>query len=169
MRKIIIGVMGPGNGASEKECGEAYELGRLIAREGWTVLSGGLAVGVMDAVSRGASEAGGLTIGILPMDDRDGMSPAVDIPIVTGMGSARNNINALSSDVVIACGISPGTASEVALAIKADKPVIFLSDDEDCKKFFQNLGGKKIRWAKDPEQAIGIAKKNLARTHGRWF
>ena len=128
MRKIIIGVMGPGNGASGKECEKAYELGRLIAQEGWTVLSGGLAVGIMDAVSRGAREAGGLTIGILPMDRRDGLSPAVDIPIVTGMGSARNNINVLSSDVVITCGISAGTASEVALAIKADKPLIFLSE-----------------------------------------
>jgi len=118
----------------------------------------------MDAVSRGAREAGGLTIGILPKDKREGMSPAVDIPIVTGMGSARNNINVLSSDVVITCGISAGTASEVALAIKADKPVVFLSDDEVCKKFFQKLGGKKVCWAKDPGQAIGMAKKNLART-----
>ena len=162
MRKIIIGVMGPGNGASQKECAEAYELGRLIAQEGWTVLSGGLAVGIMDAVSRGASEAGGLTIGILPMDRRDGMSRAVDIPIVTGMGSARNNINVLSSDVVIICGMSAGTTSEAALAIKTDKPLIFLSDDEDCKRFFQKLGGNKVCWAKDPAQAIGMAKKNLA-------
>ena len=153
--------MGPGHGASEKEIGEAYDLGQLIAQEGWAVLSGGLAVGVMDAVSRGSSKAGGLTIGILPKDRREGMSPAVDIPIVTGMGSARNNINVLSSDVVMVCGVSAGTASEVALAIKADKPVIFLSDDEDCKKFFQKLGGKKVFWAKDPDQAIGMAKEHL--------
>ena len=154
--------MGPGNGASEKECGEAYELGRLVAQEGWTVLSGGLAVGIMDAVSRGAREAGGLTIGILPMDKCDGMSPAVDIPIVTGMGSARNNINVLSSDLVITCGMSAGTASEAALAIKAEKPLIFLSDDEDGQSFFQKLGGKKVHRAKTPEQAIGMAKKILA-------
>jgi uncharacterized protein (TIGR00725 family) len=117
MSRVVIGVMGPGDDAQEPVLSYAQELGRRVAEEGWVVLSGGRDCGVMDAVSRAAHDAGGLTVGILPGPGRDGMSDGVDIPIVTGMGSARNNINVLSSDVVVACGISSGTASEIALAI----------------------------------------------------
>ncbi len=112
MEKIIIGVMGPGTGARDIDREAAYELGRLIAMEGWTLLSGGMAVGVMDSVHRGAKEAGGIAIGIIPGCDRTGVSGAVDIPIITGMGSGRNNINVLTSEVVISCGSGPGTVSE---------------------------------------------------------
>ncbi|HUK56152.1 MAG TPA: cytochrome [Nitrospiria bacterium] len=157
MAKIIVGVMGPGDSASEEDCRNARELGRRIALEGWAVLSGGLSVGVMDAVSRGAKEAGGLVIGVLPTADRQGASPAVDIPIVTGMGSGRNNINALTSDLVIACGMSAGTASEIALAVRAGKAVILLTSDEPAIRFFQSLDPKKVFPAKDPAEAIEIA------------
>ena len=75
----------------------------------------------MDEVSKGAKDAGGLVVGVIPTSDRSGCSDAVDIAIVTGMGNARNNINVLSSDVVVACGMGPGTASEVALALKSQK------------------------------------------------
>jgi len=69
-------------------------------------------VGVMDAASLGAKAANGLTIGILPTDDTSAMSKAVDIAIITDMGLA---ISMSSSDVVIACGMGAGTASEIAL------------------------------------------------------
>ena len=78
-------------------------------------------------------------VGVLPhASDRD-ISDAVDIAIMTGMGSARNNINVLSSDVVIACGMGAGTASEVALALKANKPIVLLTQHLESQLFFKTL------------------------------
>jgi uncharacterized protein (TIGR00725 family) len=114
-----------GGGEADSRCAAyAYELGRLIAQEGWVLLNGGRDVGAMDASARGAREAGGLTVGILPDDHRGRASAHLDIEILTGMGSARNNINVLSSDIVIACAGGAGTLSEIALALKAGRPVI---------------------------------------------
>ncbi|NIT61147.1 MAG: TIGR00725 family protein [Aliifodinibius sp.] len=139
MSKPIIGVMGPGEGASQKDINHAYELGQLIAKQNWILLTGGRNTGVMDAASKGAKHSGGLTVGILPSESKDGISEFVDIPICTGMGSARNNINVLSSDVVIACGSGAGTISEVMLALKAHKPVILLNPSESLKKLLDEL------------------------------
>ena len=166
MAKIIVGVMGPGESASEEERRIARELGRRIALEGWVVLSGGLSVGVMDAVSHGARDVGGLVIGVLPTPDRRGVSTAVDVPIVTDMGSGRNNINVLSSDLVIACGMSAGTASEVALALRAGKSVILLKCSDEGIRFFQGLDPRKILPASDPEEAVDIAKRILSSREG---
>ncbi|MGV0105294.1 P450 cytochrome [Nostoc sp. DSM 114160] len=127
MRRIIIGVMGRGENATANDLQNAYILGQLIAKQGWILLTGGRNVGVMDAVSKGAKSADGLTIGILPGKNQDGISSWVDIAIFTDMGNSRNNINVLSSDLVIACGIGAGTASEIALALKANKQVILLT------------------------------------------
>lgn len=159
--KKIVGVMGPGERAREGQVLSAYELGRLIAEEGWVTLTGGRNAGVMDAVSRGAKEAGGLTVGILPTRDQKMISDAVDIPIITDMGSGRNNINVLTSDLIIACGMGTGTASEVALALKAQKPVILMTENEDGKRFFKGLKPNLVFIAKDPAEAIRIAKAIL--------
>jgi uncharacterized protein (TIGR00725 family) len=161
MRKIVVGVMGPGDATTEKQISRALQLGRLIAREGWIVLSGGRNTGVMDAVSRGAKEAHGLTVGILPDDDAGAASEAVDIAIVTGMGSGRNNINVLSSDVVVACGMGAGTASEVALALKAGRPVVILSDHREARAFFGALGKGTVSFADSPEEAVEAIKRVL--------
>jgi len=104
----------------------AYDLGKAIAENGWILLNGGRRAGVMHASARGAKEAGGLTVGILPDRDRQGASEYIDIPIVTGMADARNLVNVLSSDVVVACRGSAGTISEVALALKNGRRVILL-------------------------------------------
>jgi len=154
-RKTIIGVMGPGEGATPELLDTAEELGRLIARKGWITLTGGRNAGVMAAASRGAKSAGGLTVGVLPTGTREGISPDVDIPIITGMGSARNNINVLTSDVVIACGMGPGTAAEVSLALKAGKKVILLACPPAAQTFFQALGGSLIVVADNPAAALG--------------
>jgi hypothetical protein len=161
MRKRIVGVMGPGEGARAKEIEAAIELGRLIALQGWVLLSGGCNQGVMDAVSKGAKGAGGLVVGILPTGDREIMSSAVDIPILTDMGSARNNINVLSSDLIIACGMGVGTASEIALALKAGKAAILLTDHEKGKDFFKDLAPERVHIAGDPVEAIRLAKTLL--------
>jgi uncharacterized protein (TIGR00725 family) len=127
MKKTIIGIMGPGETATAQDLQNAYELGKNIAQQGWIVLTGGRNIGVMDAASKGAKSVNGLTVGILPGRDHQDVSEAVDIAIFTDMGNARNNINVLSSDVVIACGMGAGTASEVALALKNQKKVILWS------------------------------------------
>jgi uncharacterized protein (TIGR00725 family) len=86
------------------------------------------------------------------------MSDAVDIVIVTDMGGARNNINVLSSDVVISCGTGgPGTASEIALALKAKKHVVLLNESEAGQKYFKTLGAGLIHIATTPAEAVQIA------------
>lgn len=140
MARIIIGIMGPGAGATAAEVAMAYRLGAAIARQNWVLLSGGRNQGVMDAASRGAKSVGGLTIGILPEDNSSHLSPAVDIPLLTGLGQARNAINVLSSQVIVACGLGPGTTSEIALAIKASRPVLLMETTPEAIAFFQSLG-----------------------------
>ncbi|GAB1545425.1 hypothetical protein NUACC21_81010 [Scytonema sp. NUACC21] len=154
MRKIVVGVMGPGEKAKDIDVQNAYELGKLIAQEGWVLLTGGRNVGVMEAANQGAKSANGLTLGVLPNDTEKGISEAVDIAIFTDMGNARNNINVLSSDVVIACGMGTGTASEIALALKANKKVILLTDDEESKVFFHKLSPENVYVVDDVKNAI---------------
>ena len=158
MSKVIVGVMGPGDDARAEAIAAAHELGRLIAMEGWVLLTGGRALGVMDAACKGAKDGGGLTVGVLPSLDTAGMSDAIDIPIVTGMGQARNNINVLSSRLVIACGIGAGTVSEVALALKAGKKVILLKFSEEGIALFKSLSKDEVFVASQPREAITIAK-----------
>lgn len=163
MAKTIVGVMGPGEGATEEDVRAARELGALIAREGWVLLTGGRASGVMEAASRGAREAGGLTVGVLPTEDARDASEFVDLAVVTGMGQARNQINVLTSRVVISCGTGAGTASEIALAIKAGRPVVLLCAGEEARAFFRALGGEAVRFAETPGEAVRIARGLLGR------
>ena len=163
-RKPIIGVMGPGDEATSEQTAVAEELGREIARAGWITLSGGRNSGVMDAVNRGAKSADGLTIGILPTKEPDKISAFVDIPIITDMGSARNNINVLSSDVVVACGTGRGTASEIALALKSNKRVILLASSATAEAFFQEIGGKLLSVADSPASVIALCRDIMGGT-----
>jgi uncharacterized protein (TIGR00725 family) len=121
----IIGVMG-GAIVDDHVVEEAFTLGQLIAENGWVLLNGGRNAGVMEASARGAHEAGGLVVGILPGDSCTGVAPHVDIAIPTGMGDARNAINVLASHVVIAMQGGAGTISEVALALKSGRNVVLL-------------------------------------------
>lgn len=154
MKKIIIGVMGPGETATSLDIENAYQLGQLIAQNGWILLTGGRNLGVMEAASQGAKSADGLTLGILPGASSSGMSEAVDIAIFTNLGNARNIINVLSSDVIIACGMGAGTASEIALAIKQHKTVILLNRNPESQAFFQSLSPDGIYRAETPQEAI---------------
>jgi uncharacterized protein (TIGR00725 family) len=165
MRRAVIGVMGGGENATARAVEWARRLGALVAAEGWVLLSGGRNVGVMDAVSRGARAAGGLVIGIMPGVDTGQASEAVEVAIVTGMGGARNNINVLSSDVVIACGdTEAGTLSEIALALKANKPVVLLTEDVEARRFLVRIGRGVLHPADSPEQAIEVSRELLAPT-----
>jgi hypothetical protein len=154
--------MGPGDRASKTEIKLACEIGQLIAQNDWILLTGGRNTGVMDAANKGAKAANGLTVGILPSDRSVGISEAVDIAIFTDMGNARNNINVLSSNVIIACGMGAGTASEIALALKANKQVILLNAERESQVFFQKLGANNVFVARTPEQAIDLVKEILS-------
>jgi len=122
-------------------CALARELGKRIAERGWVLLNGGRDAGVMRASAAGAHEAGGTVIGILPDADASRAAPDLDHVILTGMGDARNLINVLTSDVVIACPGGAGTLSEVALALKNGKRVILLGwDAREAFVEFQRSG-----------------------------
>lgn len=153
-RKTVVGVMGPGAGASARDLALAEELGAAVAKAGFVLLTGGRCAGVMEAASRGAkSIPGSVTVGILP-GRSGGESPYVDVAVFTGMGDARNAINVLSSDVVVVCGEGgPGTASEAALALKASKPLVLLGCDATARAFFQRLDPS-VRVVETPEEVL---------------
>jgi len=126
--RTVIGVMGGGT-ADEATTARARELGSAIAGAGWVLLNGGRDCGVMAASAAGAREAGGLVVGVLPDEDASHAAPDLDLAIRTGMGDARNVINVLSSDVVIALEGGAGTLSEIAHAVKLGRPVVLLGMD----------------------------------------
>jgi uncharacterized protein (TIGR00725 family) len=118
---VIIGVIGGETGSTDEER-VAYEIGLEIARRGHVLICGGRH-GVIREACRGAREAGGHTIGILPGIDRSDMNEFVEFPIVTGLGHARNTIIPRSADALVAIGGRFGTLSEIAFALIGDKPV----------------------------------------------
>lgn len=146
---MFVSVIG-GSQCSQEEAVWAEEVGRGLAMNGATVICGGLG-GVMEAACRGAKSSGGRTIGILPGDLRESANSCVDIPIVTGIGYARNSIVAKSGEAVIAIGGSYGTLSEIAYALQCGIPVIGL----DTWSFSRN--GKErddIIIAQGPKDAV---------------
>ena len=118
----IIGVIGAGK-VEERELRVAEKLGRLIAKRGLILITGGLS-GVMESASKGAYMEGGLTVGILPGDKKEDANPYIRVPIATGLGETRNALIAKACDVLIAIGGEYGTLSEIALALKMGKKVI---------------------------------------------
>jgi uncharacterized protein (TIGR00725 family) len=114
-----------GGRASEDEARAAEAVGRVLAERGAVLVCGGLG-GVMAAACRGAKAAGGTTVGILPGDDRTQANEHVDVAIATGLGEARNALVVRAVDALIAIGGEYGTLSEIALALKAGKPVVGL-------------------------------------------
>ncbi|MEO0280595.1 MAG: TIGR00725 family protein [candidate division WOR-3 bacterium] len=118
----LIGVIG-GSTCTKEIYEIAYEVGKNIAKSGNILICGGLS-GVMEAACRGAYEAGGLTIGILPGDSKEESNKWVKIPIITGMGMARNVIIVKSSDAVIAIDGEYGTLMELAICSKLNKPLV---------------------------------------------
>ncbi len=142
-----VGVIGAGK-AKEELLRIAEEVGRLLAKEGFLVITGGLG-GVMEAASKGAYLQGGLTIGILPTLRKEDANPYVKIPITTGMGEMRNALIVRASDVLIAIGGEYGTLSEIAFALKIGKKVIGIKT--------WNING--VIEAKNAQEAIDILLK----------
>lgn len=142
----------------------ARRFGRLAAEAGWVVLTGGRPAGVMEAASEGAkSVPGSLTVGILPTGPEGPVSAAVDLAVFTGIGEARNAINVLSSDVVVACGVEgPGTASEVALALRLARPTILLAPSMEAAAFFRTIEAPgSLYEVGNPEAAVEVIEHRL--------
>jgi uncharacterized protein (TIGR00725 family) len=158
-RRTVIGVMG-GSASDERTRDHAYELGRLIAARGWVLLNGGKPHGVMEASARGAREAGGLTVGVLYDEDRELAGEHLDLVLPTGLGAGRNIVNVLSSDVVVACRGQGGTLSEIALAIRFQRPVVLL-DFDPGRTFLETCGAGRWCHAATPVEAVAAVSRYL--------
>jgi hypothetical protein len=155
----LIAVIG-GSRCTLEEARSAEGVGRELARRGITVVCGGLG-GVMEAAARGAAGEGGKTVGILPGNSPEDANPYIHIPIVTGMGYARNAIVATSARAVIAVGGSFGTLSEIAFALQSGIPVVGIGTWELCRN--NGEGRDCIILASTPEEAV---EKALAAIKG---
>ncbi len=119
-----LGVVGPGQ-ASEAQIASAEAVGRLLGEAGVVLICGGMG-GVMAAACKGAREAGGTAVGILPGSDRAAGNEWLTVAIPTGLGELRNGLVVRGADALIAIGGAYGTLSEVALALKRSVPVVGL-------------------------------------------
>lgn len=143
-----IGVIGAGD-CSDKTYQMARHLGAEIGKKGWILVCGGLG-GVMEGAARGCTEAGGMTVGILPGLDKTSANPYVKIPLATGLGEGRNLLVVRASDVLVSVAGGYGTLSEIALALKVNKPVIGLKTWEDIQG---------VQYVSDPEGAVNLIEK----------
>ena len=141
-----VSVVGSGDAYGELY-EKAREVGRLVAERGGTIVCGGRS-GVMEAAARGATEAGGTAIGILPDEDRRQANEYLSYSIATGVGHARNLAVVCSGDVVISVGGEYGTLSEIGFALKVGRPVVALES--------WNLG-EQVAVTSSPREAVEAA------------
>jgi uncharacterized protein (TIGR00725 family) len=150
--KPVIAVIGASK-CSKKLRDMAAQVGKYIAEHGGIIVCGGMG-GIMEGAARGAKEGGGVTIGILPTDDKSDANPYIDFAIPTGFGEARNIIVVRTADVVIALPGKYGTLSEMAFARLFNKPVISVSA--------WKLGDDIVQ-VEDPVEAARLALELAAR------
>jgi uncharacterized protein (TIGR00725 family) len=148
-RGVAVQVAVIGSGAEHVE--RAEEVGRLLAERGCTVVTGGLG-DVMAAAARGAKEAGGTTIGILPGERPEDANEWIDHVVVTGIGHARNLAVVASGDAVIAVGGSWGTLVEIGFAMRLGRPLVILEPGHAVES---------VARASSPEQAVELALQSL--------
>ncbi|MBI1909816.1 MAG: TIGR00725 family protein [Deltaproteobacteria bacterium] len=151
-RKPLIGIIGASK-PKNNDLSYALEVGQRVASNGWIVICGGLE-GVMEAVSRGASEKGGVVVGILPRGKASEANRYVTIPIATNMGYARNAIIAQASDTLIAIGGGPGTLSEIGHSLAFKKLVVGLET-------WQIPG---VIQCRTPAEAVSLIEKHLKKS-----
>jgi uncharacterized protein (TIGR00725 family) len=150
----VVAVCGAGDADEGSELARVAEtVGTEVAGAGAVLVCGGLG-GVMAAACRGAREAGGLTIGLLPGDERGAANPWVDVAVATGLGEGRNLLIVRTADAVIAVGGGHGTLSEIALARKLGRPVIGLSTWSAAAP---GTGDPLVTAARDPAEAVARA------------
>ena len=148
MRISVVG----GGEITDEETDVAEAVGREIATRGHDLVCGGLG-GTMWAVCRGASEAGGRTIGILPTGSVEDANPHVDVPIATGIGHARNALVPLNGDAVVALSGAAGTLSEIGFAHAYERPIVGLGAVE--------VPTLSMPMADDPTEALDILEEAL--------
>lgn len=153
---VRVAVIGAGD-ASAEEYQTARALGAALASLGAVVICGGYG-GVMEGAARGATEAGGLTVGILKGRDPGEANPWIALPLPTGLGEARNALVVGSAEAVVAVGGGWGTLSEIALARKAGLPVAALLRPP--------AGGLGLPAPSSPEDAASWAVERARETRG---
>ena len=156
----ILAIVGPGEGAALDDIAAAERVAELAARAGWAVSCGGRGVGVMAAVARGVARAGGVSIGLLPSDRGEDAAPELTLALPTGLGEARDAVLAQSCDGMVACGMNPGTAAEVALAIKAGKRVVLVRPARPVRDFFRSLSADQVGIAASADEALALLTTN---------
>jgi uncharacterized protein (TIGR00725 family) len=169
-RPLLITIIGksakdPRDPVPPEALAAAERVGRLIAEQGAIVVSGGLN-GVMEAVSKGAKDAGGLVVGILPGFDKADANAYVDIPITTGMGWMRNTLTVRAADAVIMISGGIGTLNELTVAYQ-DKPTVVLEGTGGWSdrireiayqgKHLDESGSATLHFARTPEDAVDLA------------
>ena len=152
-----IALCAPGD-PSEPERVVAEAVGRLLAERGCTLICGGLG-GAMAAACRGAKEAGGTTIGILPGYDDKAANPWLDHVVCTGLGQARNAVVAATGQALIAVGGGFGTLSEIALGLRLGRPIVLLGGwsalltADEARQALDRVDGRLVV-AQTPEEAV---------------
>ena len=153
-----MAVIGPGDGATSEQLETGEEVGRLLAEAGAVVVCGGLG-GVMEAVCRGARSVGGMTVGILPGRDRRDANQYVQVAVPTGLGEGRNALVVRAADVLVAVGGGYGTLSEIALALRADKPVVGIGTWELAREGEPDFAVVRVESAEDAVRtALDLAR-----------
>ena len=150
-RRRIVSIIG-GADCTEQEYRIAEEVGYLLGKKDVVVVCGGRG-GVMEAVCRGAQNAGGLTIGILPSHDPNSGNPFIDIALPTGLGNNRNALVAQAGEAVIAIGGGYGTLSEIGIALKSGRKVIGIGTWKVLDKFGNTIKILHMATAQDAVQS----------------
>jgi uncharacterized protein (TIGR00725 family) len=145
----------------------AYRVGRAIVKEGGTVVCGGLG-GVMEAACKGARDAGGRTVGIVPSADPAEANQYCDVVVATGLGKSRNFLVAYSGDAMVVVGGGAGTLIEVAAAYQASKPIVAVEGtggvaDEWAGKHLDERRTTVILEGSTPEDAVKKVMRELSR------
>jgi hypothetical protein len=155
--KTQIGVIGSKDIYSGTVWDIAVKVGREIARAGAILVCGGL-TGIMEASAKGAQEAGGITVGIVPGNAKSDANHFIEIAIATGIGYARNTIVATTSDAVIMIAGGPGTLSEAAFALSLGKPVIAMRGTGGVADLLagREIDGKTVLSAFSPAEAVKL-------------
>jgi uncharacterized protein (TIGR00725 family) len=151
--RVVIGVMGPASADGERAA-LARAVGRGVAERGAVLLCGGRG-GIMEAAAEGARAAGGLTVGVLPGASAADTPPNafIDVALFTGLGEGRNWVNVCASDALIAIGGGFGTLSEIALALRSQKPLVLLGSWQ----FEIDDARPSVRRATTAEEAVALA------------
>lgn len=143
----------------------AYDVGKEVAKSGAILITGGLG-GVMEAASKGARDANGIALGIIPFEEFSEANEYCDIVVCSGMGYARNFITAYSADGVIIVGGGIGTLIEAGIAYMKKKPVVAVAGsggvaDQYAGKYLDDRKLVKISSANSPKEAVDFIIRNV--------